>query len=74
MGLWLADVIIVSTIIGIILLTIIACKGHDLCNRNKLLGLFFLFISLNIFGFIWGILILNKDKKQLEENNISQQF
>ncbi|WP_342277148.1 hypothetical protein [Spiroplasma endosymbiont of Nebria brevicollis] len=62
MELWLADVIIVSTIIGIILLTIIACKGHDLCHRNKPLGLIFMFISLNIFGFIWGILILGNEK------------
>ncbi len=67
--LWLADVIILSVMFGIVLLLLIAFKGHDLCHRNKYVGLIFLFISLNVFGLIWGINILSKSK----QNNISPQ-
>ncbi|WJG71262.1 hypothetical protein SIXOD_v1c26390 [Spiroplasma ixodetis Y32] len=32
---WLADVIVLSVMFGIVFLVLITCKGHDLCHREK---------------------------------------
>ena len=58
---WLADVIVLSVMFGIVFLVLITCKGHDLCHREKKMGIFFMFISLNFFGLFWAYKIYKKD-------------
>ncbi|WP_342267079.1 hypothetical protein [Spiroplasma endosymbiont of Villa modesta] len=80
--LWLADVIILSVMFGLVFLLLITCKGHDLCHRQKKMGIFFMFISLNIIGLFWANKIFKKEnpnfkfldifKRKSNQNNISQ--
>ncbi len=50
--LWLADLIILSVMFGLVFLLLITCKGHDLCHRQKN-G----YISyVHIFKLFWFIL------------------
>ncbi len=49
---WLADVIVLSVMFGIVFLVLITCKGHDLCHREKNGYIFYVYI----FEFFWFIL------------------
>lgn len=79
--LWLADVIILSVMFGLVFLLLITCKGHDLCHRQKKMGILLMFISLNFFGLFWANKIFKKEnqnfkfldifKRKTKQNNIS---
>lgn len=80
---WLADVIVLSVMFGIIFLILITCKGHELCHRQKKSGILLMFISLNFFGLFWANKIFKKEnsnykfwdivKKKPKQNNITPQ-
>lgn len=63
---WLTDIIVLSVIFGIIFLTLITCKGHDLCHKEKKIGILFLFISLNFFGLFWACKIYKKQHPEFK--------